>query len=374
MLFEMGFGCLGKPANGHRCRRIEPPVVHIQQVTQPKQHGHKARVRVVGPEAVRLKRQLQNAFFVRRVALADDGQQIDQPALDQAAVSEVDFQSLGNAVDVAPGHRSVLPAEIGRIDEPHAAGRFEGPYDVLLLVLFHLPEPLDGLAQVPVLALGQRGQIVLKFRIVPRFFDLVPLYDHAQIVGIGRMKDQPCIRRREVLHPLAQQHFDLGNDRVGMARIVQAVVRIVQQNGLENFRAVLAVQVPSGVEVLIFLVAVAVCFQMPVQTIIAHGSSLRRARVPGGVIFCPDYIRFSSILQGSLRILFQRKTKRLLRTTSPSMLRIATSPIRRGLGIAESFLSSPEALLLGELSSECETERLLYTAAFSAHCFFSCGA
>ena len=43
--------------------------------------------------------------------------------------------------------------------------------------------------------------------------------------------------------------------------------------------------------------------------------------------------------------------------TSPSMLRIATSPDRRGLGMAESFFSSPETLLLGELSSASETER-----------------
>ena len=50
--------------------------------------------------------------------------------------------------------------------------------------------------------------------------------------------------------------------------------------------------------------------------------------------------------------------ERLLCTTSPSSLRDATSPSRGGLGSPQSFSSSPEAPLLGELSSDSETERL----------------
>ena len=51
------------------------------------------------------------------------------------------------------------------------------------------------------------------------------------------------------------------------------------------------------------------------------------------------------------------QTKRLLCPTSPSTLRVATSPSRGGLGSPESFASSPEAPLLGELSAK-QTERL----------------
>ena len=50
--------------------------------------------------------------------------------------------------------------------------------------------------------------------------------------------------------------------------------------------------------------------------------------------------------------------QRLLCPTSPSMLRIATSPSRGGLGIPQSFASSPEAPLLGELAGASPTERL----------------
>ena len=51
------------------------------------------------------------------------------------------------------------------------------------------------------------------------------------------------------------------------------------------------------------------------------------------------------------------QTKRLLCPTSPSTLRVATSPSRGGLGSPESFASSPEAPLLGELAAK-QTERL----------------
>ena len=52
------------------------------------------------------------------------------------------------------------------------------------------------------------------------------------------------------------------------------------------------------------------------------------------------------------------QTKQLLCPTSPSSLRDATSPSRGGFGRPLGFSSSPEALLLGELSSDSETERL----------------
>ena len=52
------------------------------------------------------------------------------------------------------------------------------------------------------------------------------------------------------------------------------------------------------------------------------------------------------------------KNKRPLQATSPSRLRRATSLSRGGFGMAESPISSPEAPLLGELSSDSETERL----------------
>ena len=45
------------------------------------------------------------------------------------------------------------------------------------------------------------------------------------------------------------------------------------------------------------------------------------------------------------------QTKQLLCPTSPSSLRDATSPSRGGFGRPLGFISSPEALLLGELSS-----------------------
>ena len=45
-------------------------------------------------------------------------------------------------------------------------------------------------------------------------------------------------------------------------------------------------------------------------------------------------------------------------TTSPSLLRNATSPSRRGLGKTGKLYAMPRAPLLGELSSGCETERL----------------
>ena len=48
----------------------------------------------------------------------------------------------------------------------------------------------------------------------------------------------------------------------------------------------------------------------------------------------------------------------ILGTTSPSLLRNATSPSRRGLGSQGKFTILPRAPLLGELSSGCETERL----------------
>ena len=52
------------------------------------------------------------------------------------------------------------------------------------------------------------------------------------------------------------------------------------------------------------------------------------------------------------------QTKQLLCPTSPSSLRDATSPSRGGFGSPLGFSSSPEAPLLGELSSDSETERL----------------
>ena len=52
------------------------------------------------------------------------------------------------------------------------------------------------------------------------------------------------------------------------------------------------------------------------------------------------------------------QTKQLLCPTSPSSLRDATSPSRGGFGRPLGFISSPEAPLLGELSSDSETERL----------------
>ena len=60
--------------------------------------------------------------------------------------------------------------------------------------------------------------------------------------------------------------------------------------------------------------------------------------------------------------------KDFLRPTSPSLLRNATSPSRRGLGTTQSSVSSPGAPLLGELSSGCETERLYREAVKSQSC------
>ena len=78
---------------------------------------------------------------------------------------------------------------------------------------------------------------------------------------------------------------------------------------------------------------------------------------------------YSTLMAAFLQVKKHRNTPQAcLRTTSPALR--ATSPCRGGFGIPQSFPSSPEAPLLGELSSAarlrgCTSQQLLSKSAKS---------
>lgn len=169
MLFLVCNGTFRQPADHLFGSGVKTSVIHIQQITQPEQHGNKAGMRIVRAKTVGLIRKLQHLVFRGGVTGADLAQQLQQAAAHQAAVSKVDLQPLGDALNVAFGHGGMLAAEIGSVDELDAADDMEGPQCIILLACLHFAQPLYCIAQIFVFALGKRSEIVLKRRVRPGF-------------------------------------------------------------------------------------------------------------------------------------------------------------------------------------------------------------